>query len=144
MNYTFVFCLLISILSCTHNLLALSPPSFKKWISCFCSLQFLQNQGFLASISNENEIQVLILHELSILLLFFFSIAKLHLGLYCYCCKFLHFATDDIDGFNRLLWYWQVWDLQHRQIACTLQWESNITAFSVIDGTTYMYGGLLK
>ncbi|KAG6728776.1 hypothetical protein I3842_02G190500 [Carya illinoinensis] len=57
----------------------------------FKHLQFLQNQGFLASVSNENEIQV--------------------------------------------------WDLEHRQIASTLQWESNITAFSVIDGTAYMYIG---
>ncbi|XP_050250794.1 uncharacterized protein LOC126697743 isoform X2 [Quercus robur] len=54
-------------------------------------LEFLQNQGFIVSISTENEIQV--------------------------------------------------WDLEHRQIASTLQWESNITAFSVIYGTTYMYIG---
>lgn len=57
----------------------------------FKNLEFLQNQGFLASISNENEIQV--------------------------------------------------WDLEHRQIASTLQWESNITSFSVIYGTPYMYIG---
>nr|XP_023903729.1 uncharacterized protein LOC112015552 isoform X4 [Quercus suber] len=54
-------------------------------------LEFLQNQGFIVSISTENEIQV--------------------------------------------------WDLEQRQIASTLQWESNITAFSVIYGTTYMYIG---
>lgn len=57
----------------------------------FKNLEFLQNQGFLVGISNENEIQV--------------------------------------------------WDLEHRQIASTLQWESNITAFSVINGTTFMYIG---
>lgn len=57
----------------------------------FKNLEFLQNQGFLASISTENEIQV--------------------------------------------------WDLEHRRIASTLQWESNITAFSVIYGTTFMYIG---
>ncbi|XP_075671300.1 uncharacterized protein LOC142640875 isoform X2 [Castanea sativa] len=57
----------------------------------FKNLEFLQNQGFIVSISTENEIQV--------------------------------------------------WDLEHRQIASTLQWESNITAFSVIYGTTYMYIG---
>ncbi|KAB1217722.1 Syntaxin-binding protein 5-like [Morella rubra] len=54
----------------------------------FKNLEFLQNQGFLVGISNENEIQV--------------------------------------------------WDLEHRQIASTLQWESNITAFSVINGTTFI------
>ncbi|KAK3042881.1 hypothetical protein RJ639_001154 [Escallonia herrerae] len=57
----------------------------------FKNLEFLQNQGFLVSISNENEIQV--------------------------------------------------WDLERRHIACNLQWESNITAFSVIGGTHYMYVG---
>ncbi|XP_062156010.1 uncharacterized protein LOC133863892 isoform X2 [Alnus glutinosa] len=57
----------------------------------FKNLEFLQNQGFVASISSENEIQV--------------------------------------------------WDLEHRQIASTLQWESNITSFSVIYGTPYMYIG---
>ncbi|XP_059627965.1 uncharacterized protein LOC132270778 isoform X2 [Cornus florida] len=57
----------------------------------FKHLEFLKNQGFLASVSNENEIQV--------------------------------------------------WDLEHRCIASNLQWESNITAFSVIYGTQYMYVG---
>ncbi|KAG5237446.1 syntaxin-binding protein [Salix suchowensis] len=46
----------------------------------FKYLEFLQNQGFLVSVSNENEIQV--------------------------------------------------WDLEQRRIASSLQWESNITAFS--------------
>ncbi|KAK9283990.1 hypothetical protein L1049_012248 [Liquidambar formosana] len=57
----------------------------------FKNLEFLHNQGFLASVSNENDIQV--------------------------------------------------WDMEHRRMACTLQWESNITAFSVIFGTVYMYIG---
>ncbi|XP_057989734.1 uncharacterized protein LOC110657239 isoform X2 [Hevea brasiliensis] len=57
----------------------------------FKNLEFLQNQGFLASVTNENEIQV--------------------------------------------------WDLERRRLASTLQWESNITAFSVICGTSYMYVG---
>ncbi|KAF8009710.1 hypothetical protein BT93_J0638 [Corymbia citriodora subsp. variegata] len=35
----------------------------------------------------------------------------------------------------------QVWDIKYRDVACTLQWESNITAFSVIQGTGYMYIG---
>jgi hypothetical protein len=35
--------------------------------------------------------------------------------------------------------YWQVWDLEQRQIASTLQWDSNITAFSVIFASSYMY-----
>ncbi|KAG5558001.1 hypothetical protein RHGRI_008044 [Rhododendron griersonianum] len=52
---------------------------------------FLENQGFLVSVSNENEVQV--------------------------------------------------WDLEHRCIVSNLQWESNITAFSVIYGTNYMYVG---
>ncbi|KAF8396949.1 hypothetical protein HHK36_018585 [Tetracentron sinense] len=55
------------------------------------NLEFLQNQGFLISVSKENDIQV--------------------------------------------------WDLEHRCIACCLQWESNITAFSVIYGTHFMYVG---
>ncbi|KAL5540561.1 hypothetical protein UlMin_045254 [Ulmus minor] len=57
----------------------------------FKNLEFLQNQGFLASVSSDNEIQV--------------------------------------------------WDLENRILTSTLQWESNITAFSVIDGSSYMYIG---
>ncbi|GLT31484.1 hypothetical protein SLA2020_062170 [Shorea laevis] len=57
----------------------------------FKHLEFLQNQGFLASVSNGNEIQV--------------------------------------------------WDLENRRITSNLKWESNITAFSVIHGTSYMYIG---
>ncbi|KAL3523990.1 hypothetical protein ACH5RR_016824 [Cinchona calisaya] len=57
----------------------------------FKNLEFLQNQGFLVSVSNENEIQV--------------------------------------------------WDLESRCISSKLQWESNITAFSVIYGTQFMYLG---
>ncbi|KAF9674595.1 hypothetical protein SADUNF_Sadunf10G0143400 [Salix dunnii] len=57
----------------------------------FRYLEFLQNQGFLVSVSNENEIQV--------------------------------------------------WDLEQRRIASSLQWESNITAFSVIYCSSYMYIG---
>ncbi|CAK7325876.1 unnamed protein product [Dovyalis caffra] len=57
----------------------------------FKYLEFLQNQGFLVSVSNENEIQV--------------------------------------------------WDLEQRRIASSLQWESNITTFSVIFGSSYMYVG---
>ncbi|KAL5734318.1 hypothetical protein ACOSP7_032179 [Xanthoceras sorbifolium] len=57
----------------------------------FKNLEFLQNQGFLVSVSSENEIQV--------------------------------------------------WDLEHRRINSTLRWESNITAFSVIYSTSYMYLG---
>lgn len=54
-------------------------------------LEFLQNQGFLVSITNENDIQV--------------------------------------------------WNLKSRSVACDLQWESNITAFSVINGSSFMYVG---
>ncbi|OMO75995.1 Synaptobrevin [Corchorus olitorius] len=54
----------------------------------FKNLEFLQNQGFLVSVSNENEIQV--------------------------------------------------WDLEQRNIASSLKWESNITAFKVIHGTSYI------
>ncbi|KAM1406799.1 hypothetical protein ACFXTH_001430 [Malus domestica] len=57
----------------------------------FKNLEFLQNQGFLASVSSENEIQV--------------------------------------------------WDLEQRRMASSLQWECNITSFSVIYGTNYMYIG---
>ncbi|KAF7830935.1 lethal(2) giant larvae protein-like protein SRO77 isoform X1 [Senna tora] len=59
--------------------------------SSFKHLEFLQNQGFLVSVSNDNEIQV--------------------------------------------------WDLESRKIASILRWESTITAFSVIYGTSYMYIG---
>ncbi|XP_020875912.1 uncharacterized protein LOC9307240 [Arabidopsis lyrata subsp. lyrata] len=57
----------------------------------FKNLEFMQNQGFLVSISNENEIQV--------------------------------------------------WDLDLRQPASSLKWESNITAFAILHGTGYMYVG---
>ncbi|PIN06027.1 Tomosyn [Handroanthus impetiginosus] len=35
----------------------------------------------------------------------------------------------------------EVWDLEKRCIASNIEWESNITAFSVIYGTNYMYVG---
>ncbi|KAL1819113.1 hypothetical protein ACET3Z_013982 [Daucus carota] len=54
-------------------------------------LEFLVNQGYIVSISNDNDIQV--------------------------------------------------WNLESRCIACTLQWEANITAFSVIKGSCFMYVG---
>ncbi|KZV34948.1 hypothetical protein F511_04922 [Dorcoceras hygrometricum] len=57
----------------------------------FKNLEFLQNQGFLVSVSNENEIQV--------------------------------------------------WDLRKRCISSNIQWESNITAFSVIPSTHFIYVG---
>ncbi|XP_024024685.1 uncharacterized protein LOC21391078 isoform X2 [Morus notabilis] len=57
----------------------------------FKYLEFLQNHGFLACVSRDNEIQV--------------------------------------------------WDLENRVIASTLQWGCNITAFSVVYGTSYMYIG---
>ncbi|CAH8324377.1 unnamed protein product [Eruca vesicaria subsp. sativa] len=57
----------------------------------FKNLQFIENQGFLVSISNENDIQV--------------------------------------------------WDLDLRQTVSGLHWESNITAFSILSGTGYMYVG---
>ncbi|KAL7586763.1 hypothetical protein Lser_V15G36125 [Lactuca serriola] len=55
------------------------------------NLEFIQNQGLLVSVSNENEVQV--------------------------------------------------WDLERRQLAANLQWGSNISAFSVICSTNYMYVG---
>nr|GMC93790.1 Syntaxin-binding protein 5-like [Ipomoea batatas] len=54
-------------------------------------LEFLQNQGFLVSITNENDIQV--------------------------------------------------WNLRNRSLACSLVWDSNITAFSIISGSHFMYVG---
>ncbi|KAL3826120.1 hypothetical protein ACJIZ3_022149 [Penstemon smallii] len=54
-------------------------------------LEFLQNQGYLISITNNNDIQV--------------------------------------------------WNLETRSIACNLKWESNVTAFSVISGSSFMYIG---
>ncbi|KAL6534388.1 hypothetical protein OROHE_013313 [Orobanche hederae] len=60
-------------------------------LSAYKYLEFLQNQGFLVSITTDNDIQV--------------------------------------------------WDLERRSIACSLQWESNVTAFSVISGSSFMYAG---
>ncbi|KAL2945079.1 Syntaxin-binding protein 5 [Bienertia sinuspersici] len=57
----------------------------------FKNLEFLQNQGFLIGVTNDNDVQV--------------------------------------------------WDLEHRTISSMLQWETNITAFSVIQETNYMYLG---
>ncbi|VAH41675.1 unnamed protein product [Triticum turgidum subsp. durum] len=54
-------------------------------------LQFIQNQGLLIAVSNENEIQV--------------------------------------------------WNLEFRQLFHSSQWDANITAFSVIEGTFLMYLG---
>ncbi|XP_022767745.1 uncharacterized protein LOC111312058 isoform X3 [Durio zibethinus] len=54
-------------------------------------IEFMQNQGFLISISNDNDIQV--------------------------------------------------WNLENRCITCCLRWESNITAFSVISGSHFMFIG---
>ncbi|KAL6520905.1 hypothetical protein OROGR_017474 [Orobanche gracilis] len=60
-------------------------------LSAYKYLEFLQNQGFLVSITIDNDIQV--------------------------------------------------WDLERRSVACSLQWESNVTAFSVISGSSFMYVG---
>nr|XP_011466469.1 PREDICTED: uncharacterized protein LOC101312178 isoform X2 [Fragaria vesca subsp. vesca] len=54
-------------------------------------IEFLQNQGYLVSILNDNSIQV--------------------------------------------------WNLEGRCLVCSLEWESNITAFSVIHGSNLMYVG---
>ncbi|XP_038903847.1 LOW QUALITY PROTEIN: uncharacterized protein LOC120090335 [Benincasa hispida] len=54
-------------------------------------LEFLQNEGYLVSISNDNEIQI--------------------------------------------------WNLDSRSIACCLQWKSNITAFSIVGGSHFIYVG---
>ncbi|XP_047967697.1 uncharacterized protein LOC125211805 isoform X1 [Salvia hispanica] len=54
-------------------------------------LEFLQNQGFIVSITSDNDIQV--------------------------------------------------WSLERRSIACSLQWDSIVTAFSVINGSSFMYVG---
>uniref|UniRef100_A0A2P2M1F8 Uncharacterized protein LOC105646578 n=3 Tax=Rhizophora mucronata TaxID=61149 RepID=A0A2P2M1F8_RHIMU len=59
--------------------------------SPFKNIEFFQNQGFLVTITNENDIQV--------------------------------------------------WNLESRCLACSLQWESNITAFSVIGGSYLMFIG---
>lgn len=37
-------------------------------------------------------------------------------------------------------WLWQVWDLEFRRLAYSLQWENNITAFAVIHRTYLMCG----
>lgn len=55
------------------------------------NLEFLQNKGYIVSISNDNDIQV--------------------------------------------------WDLENRIIADSLQWASNITSFSVISGSHFIYIG---
>ncbi|KAK7339895.1 hypothetical protein VNO77_20581 [Canavalia gladiata] len=54
-------------------------------------LEFLQNQGHLVGVLNDNDIQV--------------------------------------------------WNLESRTLVCSLQWESNITAFSVISGSHFIYVG---
>ncbi|XP_058761940.1 uncharacterized protein LOC131635341 [Vicia villosa] len=54
-------------------------------------LEFLQNQGHLVGVLNDNDIQV--------------------------------------------------WNLETRSLTCSLQWESNITAFSVISGSHFIYVG---
>ncbi|XP_031502459.1 uncharacterized protein LOC116265743 isoform X2 [Nymphaea colorata] len=35
----------------------------------------------------------------------------------------------------------QVWNLEHRCVAYYMQWESNVTSFSVIQGSSFMYVG---
>ncbi|XP_059072643.1 uncharacterized protein LOC131062006 isoform X1 [Cryptomeria japonica] len=57
-------------------------------------------------------------------------------------CKFLEFMNNEgylvsISNQNDI----QVWDLNRRALACYIQWESNITAFTVIQGTSCMYLG---
>lgn len=57
-------------------------------------------------------------------------------------CKFLEFMNNEgylvsITSQNDI----QVWDLNRRALACYIQWESNITAFTVIQGTSCMYLG---
>ncbi|MED6130954.1 hypothetical protein PIB30_005608 [Stylosanthes scabra] len=54
-------------------------------------LEFLQNQGYLVGVLNDNDIQI--------------------------------------------------WSLESRSLVCSLEWESNITAFSVISGSHFIYVG---
>lgn len=57
-------------------------------------------------------------------------------------CKFLEFANNqgiivNITSENDL----QIWDLELRVLAQTHRWHTNITAFSVIQGSPFMYIG---
>lgn len=60
----------------------------------------------------------------------------------CYSSE--QWGVKHINGFCilsrlRTFFVWQVWNLESRSIAGCLQWESNITAFSVISGSHFMY-----
>ncbi|CAA6654751.1 unnamed protein product [Spirodela intermedia] len=56
--------------------------------------------------------------------------------------KFLEFLCNQgfligVSNGNEI----QVWDLENRCLTCSFQWEYSITAFSVIQGTYFMYSG---
>ncbi|PQQ14007.1 lethal(2) giant larvae protein homolog SRO77-like isoform X1 [Prunus yedoensis var. nudiflora] len=60
-----------------------------------------------------------------------------HLIAHKACWQLEHCFLACVSSENEI----QVWDLEQRRIASSLQWECNITAFSVIYGTNYMYIG---
>ena len=109
-------------------------------IIVFVLLQFLENQGFLASVSNENEVQVLIFcgscRLISWNIMTGHKARLFSSSIFLYVC--IHSFAVLCFNSGHAFRFWQVWDLERRCITSNLQWESNITAFSVIYGTHYM------
>lgn len=179
-------------------------------------MQFLQNQGFIVSITSDNDIQVcvflLIFHYWSLKTCFrylviwnhnsasYYSLKCTHHNPHCYKvnplhshtwsvrsiifllnnCSIIHLSFIDLINYQtssfisskatfvlkqylskvsaqlrspscycciavltRILTLLkiivQVWSLERRSIACSLQWDSIVTAFSVINGSSFMY-----
>ncbi|KAK4342735.1 hypothetical protein RND71_038551 [Anisodus tanguticus] len=115
--------------------------------------KFLQNQGFLVSITNENGIQhsEMTLRELGHGSTLPKQVNDRSIALGCiplesknslngkwrpHCKPLLPLPPK--DGRRPRI---KVWNLKSRSVACDLQWESNITAFSVINGSSFMYVG---
>lgn len=139
-----MFCICFSETAYHHLLHNLAKVTWRfntlPFVLYFFSKQFLRNQGFLVGVSNENEVQVMIFHRPPVsyeLLLYQILFASFY-GDSHYLDPLFLLSLTSICSFNRL-WSWQVWDLECRHLASNLQWESNITAFSVIYGTQYMY-----
>lgn len=91
--------------------------------------------------SSYSELQVLVIryssirHYLHLDLLSLFLASLLHLYIFFLFPFLWAYLIESLTTFR----CWQVWDLEHRQMTSKLKWESNITAFSIIYGTSYMY-----
>ncbi|OIW07459.1 hypothetical protein TanjilG_24321 [Lupinus angustifolius] len=104
-------------------------------------LEFLQNQGYLIGVLNDNDIQ-LNDRDGRLKVIGGDNIEGILISPKQLPYKFLEFLQNQgyligVLNDNDI----QVWSLESRSLVCSSQWESNITAFSVISGSHFINVG---